>query len=88
MLKSPRKISHRMNRAGYVQVPAPGGADRWTFRVEGKTMRARYAFVRGELTRDIDEATELVRKHGEELLAAQSQEAANVVLLGAKKGGF
>jgi len=42
--------------------------------------------VRGELTRDIDEATELVRKHGEELLAAQSQEAANVVPLSKTKG--
>jgi hypothetical protein len=88
MLKSPRKISHRMNRAGYVNVPAPGGADRWVFRSEGKTLRARYAFVRGELTRDIDAATELVRKRGEELLAAQSQDGGNVVVLEAKKGGF
>lgn len=88
MLKSPRKIAHRMNKAGYVQVPAPGGADRWVFRVEGKTMRARYAFVRGELTRDINEATELVRLHGESMLTNQAQDAAKVVPLGAKKGGF
>ena len=88
MLKSPRKIAHRMNKAGYVQVPAPGGADRWVFRVEGKTMRARYAFVRGELTRDINEATELVRLHGERILTNQTQDAAKVVPLGAKKGGF
>lgn len=87
MLKSPRKIAHRMNRAGYVNVPAPGGADRWVFRKDNKTLRSRYAFVRGELTRDINEATELVRKHGEALLD-QSQDGANVVPLSAKKGGF
>ena len=77
-----------MNKAGYVQVPAPGGADRWVFRIEGKTMRARYAFVRGELTRDINEATELVRLHGERILTGQTQEAAKVVPLTQKKGGF
>lgn len=86
MLKSPRKIAHRMNRAGYVQVPAPGGADRWVFRKEGKTVRARYAFVRGDLTRDPNVAAEAVRARGEALLAAQSAEAPNVVNLAAKKG--
>ena len=85
MLKSPRKIAHRMNRAGYVNVPAPGGADRWVFRKDGKTMRARYAFVRGELTRDINEATELVRVRGEWLLAQQQDDDAKVVPLNAKK---
>ena len=85
MLKSPRKIAHRMNRAGYVNVPAPGGADRWVFRKEGKTLRARYAFVRGELTRDVNEATELVRVRGEWLLAQQQDGDAKVVPLNAKK---
>ena len=85
MLKSPRKIAHRMNRAGYVNVPAPGGADRWVFRKDGKTLRARYAFVRGELTRDINEATELVRVRGEGLLAQQQDGDAKVVPLNAKK---
>jgi len=70
MLKSPRKISHRMNRAGYVQVPAPGGVDRWVFRAEGKSLRARYAFVKNDLARDLNAATDLVRQHGERMLAA------------------
>ncbi len=87
MLKSPRKIAHRMNRAGYVNVPAPAGEDRWTFRKDGKTLRSRYAFVRSELARDINEAMELVRARGEGLLEA-SPDAANVVPMAAKKGGF
>jgi len=87
MLKSPRKIAHRMNRAGYVNVPAPGGADRWVFRRDNKTLRSRYAFVRGELTRDVGEAAELVRKHGEALLD-RAQEAPKVVPLVQKKTGL
>lgn len=67
-------------------MPAPGGADRWVFRKEGKTVRARYAFVRGDLTRDPSVAAEAVRARGEALLAAQSAEAPNVVNLAAKKG--
>lgn len=87
MLKSPRKIAHRMNRAGYVNVPPPSGEDRWTFRKDGKTLRARYAFVRSEHAHDIHAAVELVRRKGEELLAA-TVEPPNVVPLGQKKGGF
>jgi hypothetical protein len=68
MLKSPRKIAHRMNRAGYVNVPAPNG-DRWVFRHEGKVSRARYAFVKAALTRDINAAVAMVKAHGEKLLA-------------------
>jgi len=68
MLKSPRKIAHRMNRAGYVNVPAPNG-DRWVFRHEGKVSRARYAFVKATLTRDINAAAAMVKAHGEKLLA-------------------
>jgi hypothetical protein len=70
MLKSPRKTAHRMSRAGYVQVPAPNGAERWAFRSEGKVMRARYAFVRSDLAQSADAAVELVRRRGEELAAA------------------
>lgn len=68
MLKSPRKIAHRMNRAGYVQVPAPGGEPRWTFRAAGKAVRARYAFVRSELGGNSAAAVEAVKERGRALL--------------------
>jgi hypothetical protein len=64
MLKSPRKIAHRMNRAGYVQVPAPDGEPRWTFRAAGKVLRARYAFVRSELGGDGAAAVAAVKERG------------------------
>ena len=85
MLKSPRKIAHRMNRAGYVQVPPPDGEDRWVFRREGKTIRARYAFVRSELSGDTPAAHAAVRARGEVLLD-RAQDATNVVPMAAKKG--
>ena len=74
MLKSPRKIAHRMNRAGYVNVPPPTG-DRWSFRKDGKMLRARYAFVKAALTKDINVAAQMVKEHGEKLLSAQTEEA-------------
>ena len=85
MLKSPRKISHRMNRAGYVNVPAPGGEDRWTFRKGGKTIRVRYAFVKNAHAANVDKAMDLVRARGEALIDKMVQDGANVVPLGSKK---
>lgn len=82
MLKSPRKIAHRMNKAGYVQVPPPLGDDRWTFRKEGRTIRARYAFVKSHLAGDTNNAHAAVRARGEALL----EKADAVVVPLAKKG--
>jgi hypothetical protein len=49
MLKSPRKIGHRMMRAGYLpvapQAPFEQGG-RWAFAAGGKRLRSRYVFVR------------------------------------------
>jgi len=45
MLKSPRKIGHRMQRAGYTLVKCPDD-DRWRFRVGDKEFRSRLAFVK------------------------------------------
>lgn len=46
MLKSPRKIAHRMQKIGYSLVKCPDG-DRWTFKAEGgKPLRYRIAFAR------------------------------------------
>ena len=84
MLKSPRKIAHRMTKAGYTQVSPPDGEKRWTFRVDGKVLQARYTFVRAELANEQKVAIELVRKHGEELLS----KARVPLAAGAKKEGF
>ncbi len=88
LLKSPRKIAHRMTRAGYVNVPAPGGEDRWVFRKDGKMVRVRYAFVKNSAAGDIDAAVALVRARGEAMLERMAQDAPNVVPLGAKRQGF
>jgi hypothetical protein len=73
MLKSPRKIAHRMTKAGYVQVPHPrtseSTGERWTFRKDSKVLRSRYAFVKAALAADRDAAHGLVRAHGEAILA-------------------
>ncbi len=69
LLKSPRKIAHRMTKAGYVQVP-PATGDRWIWRSGGRGLRSRYAFVRIELAHDAAAAREAVRRHGEALLLA------------------
>lgn len=81
MLKSPRKISHRMNKAGYVQVPPPVG-DRWIFRKEGRMVRARYAFVKSALAGDTERAMAAVKARGEALLEPENN---NVVPMPATK---
>lgn len=47
MLKSPRKIGHRMQRAGYIAVRSPHG-DRWAFQNESKVFRSKLAFIKQE----------------------------------------
>lgn len=71
MLKSPRKIAHRMLKAGYAQV-ACKEADRWLFSSGGATIKARYAFVRTELAASSTEAARLVREHGKKLVEAKA----------------
>ena len=88
MLKSPRKISHRMNRAGYVQVPVQktpdNTSDRWVFRKDGKSMRSRYAFVKADLSSDKEHARRLVMAHGESLVAKMAEE--KVIPMPSRKG--
>lgn len=45
MMKSPRKIAHRMQRSGYAMMSPPGGG-RWSVTRHGKVLRTRYAFVK------------------------------------------
>lgn len=52
MMKSPRKIGHRMMRAGYLPVPAISGMEqggRWVLTVGERRMRTRYVFARQEV---------------------------------------
>lgn len=70
MLKSPRKIGHRMQRAGYLAVPLPDGASAWRF---GK-FKSKLAFAKAELLRAGDgegSALSLLRARGSELAAAR-----------------
>lgn len=48
MLKSPRKIGHRMQRAGYVAVPPPRGHTTWKF--DG--FKSKLAFAKAEALQD------------------------------------
>jgi hypothetical protein len=64
LLKSPRKLGHRLQRAGYF-CATPGTKDgRWTFRLEGKVFRSRLAFVKAELTGDMGTADDVLRERG------------------------
>lgn len=73
MLKSPRKIAHRMLKAGYAQVPPPEHTSRWHFAKDGQSIKARYAFVKSGLAASSAEAARLVREHGAKLLAKKAQ---------------
>lgn len=45
-MKSPRKIAHRMQRAGYIAVQPPRDHDRWIFHTKDGVLRSRFAFVK------------------------------------------
>lgn len=63
MLKSPRKIGHRMQRAGYVMVgPTNGG--RWVFRANGHVLRARMAFVKQGAVQESAALQAAIAAHG------------------------
>ena len=71
MLKSPRKIGHRMQKAGYALLKATG-SERWTYRVNGKIFRSRMAFVRQKSQLFGAELNEAMEKRGREICAAMS----------------
>lgn len=67
MLKSPRKIGHRLQREGYIMMKNPD-SDRWAFRHEGTNWRSRFAFIRQELLREPARAVELIKARGETIV--------------------
>jgi hypothetical protein len=70
LLKSPRKIAHRMQRAGYVLVPPSG--DRWTFKVGEAMWRSRTAFVKSALSGDDTRARMLIKERGAAIAARRA----------------
>lgn len=62
LVKSPRKLQHRMERCGYVLVPRPEGVDRWRAGTGG-AWRARMAFIRAdaEMTSDTARRAEVLK---------------------------
>lgn len=73
LLKSPRKIGHRMQRAGYLAMKPPNGDARWVFRHEGAAFSSRVAFVRQELMQEAAGALAHVRAHGKHVAATISK---------------
>ena len=69
-LKSPRKIAHRMSRAGYVLITCPD-ADRWQFRAGDELFRSRLAFVKSALAGDQRSAVAAIRERGKAIAAAR-----------------
>lgn len=65
MMKSPRKIGHRMQRDGYLLKKRPDG-DRWTF--DG--YRSRLAFVRASLLDDARAAIFAIEERGRAIAGA------------------
>jgi len=68
MMKSPRKIGHRMQRDGYLLKKRPDG-DRWSFGEAGRAFRSRLAFVRQELLDDAARAIFAIEERGRALAA-------------------
>lgn len=71
LMKSPRKIGHRMQRAGYVAVKAPEN-DRWFVRRKDGTtiMKSKLAFVHSSVASDRTTMVKLIEKHADYLTQA------------------
>lgn len=63
MIKSPRKLSHRMQQEGYLARNAPTG-DRWVFSAKGHTFRSRLAFVKQDVLSDSERVLECLKERG------------------------
>lgn len=74
MIKSPRKIGHRMQRAGYLSAKAPDG-QRWTFRCDGHVYRSRLVFVQQSMMNDAELVRAAILKRGNEIAAELAKSA-------------
>lgn len=77
MIRAPRKISHRMLKAGYSLVRPPSG-DSWRFQSAetGRDVESRLVFVREADFDTMAKAYEAIREHGK-ALAARPKESGN-----------
>ena len=80
MLKSPRKIAHRLQKEGYTLVKSPDG-DRWDFQKDGKRQRFKMAFVRQNAFNEQRSVLAAIRARGFGLLAGEPQ----LTVVGGKK---
>lgn len=67
IVRSPRKLAHRMHEAGYAMVPPTGKM--WEFESGGKRLRSRTAFVKRALAMSGTAAIEAVRQRGRALVS-------------------
>lgn len=70
LLKSPRKLSNRLHKSGYLAVPPENGSDRWVFNAHGKTFRSRTAFIKQEFMADSTEFRNKLLERGNILAQA------------------
>jgi hypothetical protein len=73
LMKSPRKIGHRMQRSGYLAMKPPSGELRWVFRHEGISFTSRLVFVKQDVLKDAERALEAVREHGKMVAALMAR---------------
>ncbi len=72
MMKSPRKIAHRLQKEGYTIVKCPEG-DKWDFQRGGKRLKLKMAFVKQNIFNDQREMIAAVRERGYRLLEGGAQ---------------
>lgn len=82
LLKSTRKLSHRMQRDGYLLVKCPT-SERWQFKHEGKTFRSRLAFAHQSLMREEEAVYAAIEARGKKLAAGEPVARLRVVAGGA-----
>ena len=74
MMKSPRKIGHRMQRAGYIAMMSKT-ASRWIFKKDRKVFRSTLAFVLAAKSGDKEKVRELIKQRGMEIAARGTEGA-------------
>ena len=74
MIKSPRKIGHRMQRAGYIAVTS-SSASRWIFKNNGKVFRSTLAFVLAAKSGDKERMRKLIKERGMDIAARGTEGA-------------
>ena len=80
MLKSPRRITHRMQRAGYIALQNPSGG-KWRFAAGEHELTSRLAFVKQTLAANNPEVSKAIKEHGKKVVEARSNHQASLALV-------